>query len=1064
MKRLILSILIVLGMLMPRLSFAEKLHLEKSRINRKLEKKIHPIEQFLSGIGKLDRTSREANKLLVLLVDFQEDSDPQTTGTGKFIQDPGDYPLTFGRPPHDLLFFGNQLEALREYYIAVSYGSFEVDYHIYPQAPITEFEAYTLPHEMSYYNPPGASQELMISRFEEYFQDIFTRADLDTLIHFADYDHFMFIHAGSDWQHDVNGDSPADIPSFFIKVGTGKEVIVDDGIIIDHACNVPEMITQDITTDTDGYETYIYNYGFINAVMVHEFGHSIGFADLYNTMNFTPQVGYYDIMDSGGTPLIGLPGGDNTYYFLEGIYPALPGSWSRIMAFEDDYRARGILKDITEFDLTKPISVLPSSKVFDAAALNDTTAYIIKIPLNDTEYLLVENRQIDPDGDGGTTIWTSNDGRVILHPTYPSPNPNNENNYEYDVLLPGFEGLDVTGEDVRYYGGGLLIWHIDNAILEENDNYINNTVNVRHSSRAVKIIEADDIDDIGNPYSMFWQGTEYEPFFKYMPLIDEDGWFQGWDDEFIVNSSGELEFIGTIFSDELSSTSAPALTTNNGDPSIFSIYDISSYPIDLFQERTISFRFGVRSFDVTEKIAEFDSLKAIGQIGTSLGFPTFPILTEGEINFYSLIDENWADNFGVSLYYVGNSDFPIIPIDNNFDGDSEFYVTDQSQTTAFTIDAISSSQFGSNLSDAPIFIENWDSPTLVIPTLDSLYFIPQNLQMNISNATCSFDGTNLIAATTGNIYLIPDISISGASVQEIEIDDYSPVYRPVSFMDESDYSNNATFVQTDNGDIYKIQNGKANEIFRLSPYTSAQPSQLALGDIFDDGNVYLAFGAEDRIFVITLDGTMASGFPGYLENRVIKPFAYPRIIAFPDETVIVLEEANNGFVAVKTDARQSLKYSFYWARNDVSDQFYWDDNNEYLYYLYADKEHNLFSSYSVDVVQNPIIWNGFRNLDFSIYYGSISPSVVSNDSFTAYAFPNPAQTGEVRFKVLNAETDIKLKIFDIAGNMLHDREVEWEETNSQDIRWNTSKIATGVYFAVIKSSGKIKKVPFAVVN
>jgi M6 family metalloprotease-like protein len=1063
MRKSVLSLLIVLGMLLPSLSFAQKLRLDKSLSKRKSPFKTHPIEQFLSGVGKLDRTSREANKLLVLLIDFEEDIDPQSTGNGKFVQDPGDYPIIYGKPPHDLIFFGDQLEALRQYYLAVSYGTFDVDYDIYPQAPITQFEAYTLPHEMSYYNPQGASNELMISRFEEYFFDAFTVADQDEEIDFSLYDHFMFIHAGSDSQHDVNGDSPSDIPSFYIKVGTGKEVIVDDGIVIDHACNVPETISQDIDSVPEGDKTFVSNYGFINAVMVHEFGHSIGFADLYNTMNNSPQVGYYDIMDSGGAPLIGADL-DDTIYWLEGIYPALPGSWSRIMAFEDDYRARGILKDITEFDLTEPINVLPSSKVFDANALNDSTAYIVKIPLNDTEYLLIENRQIDPDGDGGNVVMTSNDDRVILYPTYPLPNPDNSNNYEYDFLLPGFTRPDQADEYTLNYGGGLLVWHIDDAILAENDNYINNTVNIRHSNRAVKIIEADNIDDIGNPYSMFWQGTAYEPFFKYMPVIDEDENFQGWDDEHIINSNGELEFIGQIFSEELSSTSLPALNNNNGDPSIFSIYDISSYPVELFQERTMSFRFGVKAFDVTEKIADFDSLKAIGQIGTSLGFPTFPVLSEDEIIFYSLIDENWADNFGVTSVYTENSDFPIIPVDINLDDESEYLISSQAQVTAVSLDESTISQFGTDLSDAPIFIDSWATPTLVIPTADSLFFFPYNQKMNIAGATLSFAGTKLIAASNDLIRFIPDPALESGTIQEIKIDGYSPVYRPVSYVDESNFSNSATFVQTENGNIYKIQNGEAEEIFRLSPYTPAQPSQLAIGDIFDDGNIYLAFGADDRIFAITLDGTLAPQFPGYLEHRRIKAFSYPRIIAFPDEAVIVLEEEENGFVAVNTDGHQSIKYSAYWARNDVSDQYYWDDANEYLYYIYADKEHNIYSSYSQDIVQNPIIWNGFRNLNHSIYYDSITPSTGSDESLAAFAFPNPTQSGEIRFKVLNAESNISIKIFDIAGNLLHDRDVNWEETSAQDIRWNTSKIATGVYFAVIKTDGKVKKVPFAVVN
>jgi M6 family metalloprotease-like protein len=1055
--------MIVLGVCLPKLSYANKIHFQKSQNQGNLEFKVHPIEQYLSGTGKLDLNSRSSNKLLVLLIEFQEDSDSQTTGNGKFIQDPEDYPFPFGKPPHDLLFFTDQLEALRQYYIAVSYGLLDLEIDIYPQAPITEFNAYTLPHEMNYYNPPGASNELMISRFEEYFQDAFTVADLDDEIDFSLYDHFMFIHAGSDWQHDVNGDSPADIPSFYIQMGTGKEVYVDDGIMIDHACNVPETITQDLETEVDEYGTYIYNYGLINAVMVHEFGHSIGFVDLYNTMNYTPQVGYYDIMDSGGSTLIGFEW-DGINYSLEGIYPALPGAWSRFMAFEEEYRNRGILKDITEFDLTKPINILPSSKPFDASALNDSTTYYVRIPLSETEYLLVENRQVDPDGDGGTSVWQSDDGRVILYPTYPSPNPNNDNNYEYDVLLPGFEGLDSTEENVLYFGGGILVWHIDNAILEEDDNYINNTVNKRHSHRAVKIIEADNIDDIGNVYSMYWQGTEYEPFYKYKPIIDEDGWFQGWDDEYIINNNGELEFFGTIFNEELSSTSAPALTTNDGSPSIFSLYDISSYPIELFQERIMSFRFGVHSFDVTEKIASYDSLQAIGQIGTSLGFPTFPVLSQNEINFYSLLEENWADNFGVGLNYNGSSKFPIVAYDTDEDGESEYFITDQNESVEFNVDELSTSQFGSNLTDAPIFIDSWAVPTLIVPTVDSLYIDPYDYQLEIGNTTLSFDGTNLIAATEDLIHLIPDPAWENWIIQDIEIDDYSPEFRPVSFVDETNPENNATFLQNEVGDIYKIQNGEIDKLFRLSPYTSDPPSQLAMGDFLADGNVYLTFGAGDRIFAISLDGTLAPGFPGYLEDRVITPYAYPRIIAFPDETVIVLEEDSNGFIAVNTNAQQSLKYSFFWSRNDVPDQFYWNENYEYLYYIYSDTNHNLYSSYSRDIVQNPIIWNGYRNHGYSIYYDSLNPSGASANDFAAYAFPNPAQTGEVRFKVMNAEDDISITIFDIAGNMLENRKVKWSQTAAQDIRWNTSKIATGVYFAVIKSSGNIKKVPFAVLN
>ena len=1057
MKRIILSILIVIGFIYPELSFAQKMRLEKTRFQKPTKLKSHPIERLLSGTGSLDRTSRNSNKLLVLLVEFQEDNNPQTTGNGQFVQDPEGYPIPIGKPPHDHQFFTSQLEVLTYYYDAVSLGSFQVETDIFPQSSPGNFIAYTLPNEMAYYNPPGASQSLMISRFEEYFHDIFTTADQDTLIDFSDYEHFMFIHAGADTQHDFNGDTPADIPSFYIQVGTGKEVIVDNGIVMDHACNVPELITQDIDENSNGVYTSFDNYGVINAVMVHEFGHSIGFVDLYNTMNNTPQVGYYDIMDSGGSGIVGFeyPLYSDSVYSIEGVYPALPSAWSRIIAFEDDFRARGILKDISEFNLKHRIHILPAEKIYDPAVMTDSTAYFVKIPLNDTEYLLVENRQPDPDGDGGNIPIWSEDNRVILAPSsmnMSDPDPN----YEYDYLLPGW--IDETGDT---FGGGLLVWHIDEKILYENDNYTNNTVNTRHSRRAVKIIEADNIDDIGNIYSMFWQGTAYEPFYKFKPLIDEDGYFSGWDDEYILHANGELEFIGTIANDELSSTSQPALVSNNGDPSIFSMYDISSYSIEYNEERVMSFRFGIRSFDVTEKIADYDSIAAIGRVGNIAGYPTFPLLGDNNVVYYSLINENWAVNFGVAQSINLIPEYPIFPVDQDLDGDDEFLFINNNTICSFTPDEIEPFTFSSNLSDIPLMIDSWGNPSMVIPTVDSLYFLPQNQKMNIGNAVCTFDGSKLIAATNEKIYLIPDISIDGASIQEIYLPNYDPIYTPVSYIDMIDPSKNCTFIQTGIGDIYKIQNGIAKEIFRLSPYTSSNATQLALGDF---NGISLVFGAEDRVFAISLDGTLNHGFPAYLENKQITSFSYPRIIAFPDETVVLLQEENNGYIAVNLQAKYVMKYSFYWVQQEQTDQFYWDNYQDKLLFIYADNHSHLYSSYIENITNDPVIWNGFRNNRYSIYSGTDSYNLPITPHLDAYAYPNPAKSGEVRFKIIDARNEINLKIFDIAGNLVYKETVNWNDAYGQDIRWNTSSIASGVYFAVVKTDGKVRKIPFAVVN
>ncbi|MBT3754845.1 MAG: T9SS type A sorting domain-containing protein [Candidatus Cloacimonetes bacterium] len=1065
MKKILLSALIVLVLSIPELSYANKFIIRKDISPTAKELKVHPVQTSLSKPRELDNiNNRNFNKLLVLLIDFQADTLSTTTGNGKFLQDATGYTFPIGRPPHDQTYFALQLEALKYYFKAVSLGDYQAEVDIFPQAVAGEdFTGYTLPHKMSYYNPIGASSELQIERFEQYFLDCFTEADTDEDIDFSQYEHFMFIHAGSDWQHDVLGNSSSDLPSFYIVVGDGKEAIVDDGsVIINHACNIPETIIQDSETIETGSVPVVTNWGVINSVMVHEFGHSLGFVDLYNTMNNTPQVGYYDIMDSGGSTAINL-GVDETgngladiYYEIEGIFPSLPGAWSRIIAFEDSYRARGILKDIEEFTFDSDITILPAEKMFDAEAITDSSAYFIKIQLTDTEYLLIENRQVDPDGDGGAYPWTSADDRVVLYPTYPYPNPSFEPTYEYDYLLPGW-----ISDNYNSYGGGLLIWHIDEKILYENNNYENNTVNIRHSSRAVKIIEADGLDDIGNTSSMFWRGTSFEPFYKYYPSFDEEGWFTGWDDDYILNNNGELEFIGTIFNDRFSSSTKPALVTNDGDPFLFSIYDISSCSIEYGMERVMSFKFGSDLFDFTQKIAVYDSIRAIGFVGNSDNLPTFPVINEDGIDLVSYVNNSWQDTLDVNISYDSTPTQPIIHFDENDDGEDEYYIVDNSELTIFSTYFNEVINYTSPISDAPLYIQNWLTPVLVVPTEESL-FIGEN-EYDFKNAKCIFNGEMLIIASNNSLAFMPDPELTGVLGFQFDIENYDQNYVPIWYEDtNANYS--SLFLQNAVGDVFRIRGNEIEEIFKLSPYTSQIPSQLAIGNILDDGQVYLTFGAGDRVFAITTDGTLALGFPAYLDDKIIKPASFPRIITFNDENIILLEENETGFIAINCDAEVSIQHSFFWERVNNLDQFYWDENIQKLHFIYSDASSNLYSSYLDNIEEDPIIWNGYRNDGYNIYSGSIQYQTNQDDVLNAFCFPNPTRTGEIRIKVNNAKADIDIKVFDIAGNIIWKEIIEKAANNSQDIRIDTSKISSGVYFGIVSSKNEVKKVSFAIIN
>ncbi len=1074
MKKQLIVALILLVLILPAISAAEKLDIVKS--DRKLEftPKIHPLEREFSKPVSPSK-SRGDNKLLVLLVEFNDseliEDNLETTGNGKFLQDPSDYPLTLGKPPHDHEFFSLQLEALKHYYRAASlyYDNvtndvgFDLEYDIYPIPEEGEpFQAYTLPEAMSYYTPVGVDYQVLISRFEDYFQHCFTIADQDENIDFSQYEHFMLIHAGSDWQHDIMGDTPSDMPSFFIQIGTGKEVIVDDGIIIDHACNVPEMISQDIQTETVGDVEFVDGYGLINAVMAHEFGHSMGFVDLYNTLNYYPAVGYYDIMDSGGLGRLTFPVNSNgeidyedyQYIFdLEGCLPVLPGAWSRCLAWGDDFRSRGILKDIGELEFDELIDLNPAEV---KTTPDNDLPYFIKVPLSETEYLLIENRQVDPDGDGGTAVQSSEDKRVILFPTPISDNNPDTVSYEYDYLLPGW--FKSSGEAI---GGGLVIWHIDEELLYENDNFANNTINPSRNRRAVKIIEADGIEDIGNPDvpSWSWRGTEFDPFYKYSALLNDDGDFLNWN--IIESPTGSV----ATHNDSLSGISSPPLTLNNGIPSIYSIYNISSYNLGADQTRQMSFKIGTYLFDNNELLTQKDSIRSIGLIGNSYDFSTFPLVSDQGVDFFTNISGTWLENpFSSSVNLNYSPTLPIVNFDylaDDFNERNEYLIIENNRISFVTPFSSQENppyqlEFSSYLTEPPFLIDG----KLIVSTEEKLFIGSDSL--SIPNAKMTYLDNELVICSNDQIYFIDPSDLQINDI--VDLKDSFGNFDIIAFSDTLVQNNSCSFIQSNTGKLYKISHDKKEKIFNLYPYTDISATNLALGNFTPQGNPNLIFAAGNWVFALNLDGTLLQGFPKYFEEIDFKPYSYPRIINFNSRIILQVETNYDGYLALDINAEEASQFNIFWQKPNWEDQYYLSPYNNGLDFIYADKASNLYASTYGHLGNNDLIWSGYRNNSYSLFSGLLLNETPVDDNLIAYAYPNPAKKGEVKIKVIDDTDQISLKIFDIAGNLVFNRNFDLEYYSQKDIIWDTRKIASGVYYGVVKSGKQSKKIAIAIEN
>ena len=162
--------------------------------------------------------------------------------------------------------------------------------------------------------------------------------------------------------------------------------------------------------------------------LAHEFGHDLGLPDLYDTDYSSQGIGAWGLMGLGSW----LMGGD---------VPAHPCAWSKV------FLGWVKPKEIVAGNFNLNLNCVENSNI-------DT---IIKIPLTQNEYFLLENR-------------------------------------------------DKTGFDQYLPGQGLLIWHID----ESSGKLEHNNINAYEDRKRVDLEEADGRDDLDKNMNF---GDSTDPYF-----------------------------------------------------------------------------------------------------------------------------------------------------------------------------------------------------------------------------------------------------------------------------------------------------------------------------------------------------------------------------------------------------------------------------------------------------------------------------------------------------------------------------------------------------------------------
>ena len=672
-------------------------------------------------------------KVCALKVEFQEDSKESTTGNGKFLQSIQGIdcnPYHIDAPPHDNDYFYSQLKATNNYFKSVSYGNFGLDTLASSVLPINN-SAYLLPNEMSYYYPYN-QDSITEKRLVDLYIHSLEAAYSQDEISFSEYDLIIVFHAGigQDFSLPFLDPTPEDIPSTFVDSKMIEESIgvnsisigssqVSKGIILPESQN---HLNFDISNTMFAGEPDPCEYQFgLNGTLSLMIGFAVGLPPLWDIENGKSRIGIFGLMDQGSNN-------------GRGLIPSPPDPWSRIYAGWE-----------------RPIDIRSNSQINIPKRSKNN---ILKVAINENEYFLVENRNnhfkkgVSIDS-ARFKVYQDTDEYPSFIETLMDSVPLNTDDNGVIVGLPSY--------DLGLPGSGLLIWHIDQRLIEAGiSTYeINKDVN----NMGVDLEESDGAQDIGN--------DSFFPFYDPSSGYFGDMWFFENPEYFRANPQNE----GSLPS--FTKDTYPNTNANNGSKSYLSFENISSALDTMslnvyndikpygFHDSTAFYRFGIKpdNYDNVIIIGGADSLWFKNSISADLKLFFHDINAEKLIvGFQETLTESFLHVFE---YYESSTRFIEYRFNDSYN-DLEFFGSSIIDSLVYPI-------YNENFSDYSFFsAHEWGLHRNSVFGNNFIYQIDENDNGLISRNINESGSINLESISAFSIFGI-DLSLD-AIVNPLVID------------------------------------------------------------------------------------------------------------------------------------------------------------------------------------------------------------------------------------------------------------------------------------------------------
>jgi Secretion system C-terminal sorting domain len=952
-------------------------------------------------------------RILAVMINFQEDNDASTFGNGKFgsiyTQDYGNKILD--PLPHDKQYFESHLEFAKNYFRKVSKGKLNITYTVLPDTLTVSgiMKNYTTLSNSTDFTPLG-----------NFASEVWNLADQHyTSVNFSGYDLFVIFHAGVGRDLTLPGSlgNEKDLPSVYLGQDALKKIygssfagfpVSGGNFHIVNSLILPETENREVSSFG---QTALFQIT-INGLITASIASYLGLPDLFDTNTGLSAIGRFGLMDG------------QSIFSYSGLFPPEPSAWEKIF-----------------LGWAQPVTVSPGTYNIDLTAglyASPADTVILKVPINSSEYFLVENRERDVNSNGSTltillggqtiTKTFTKDATGYYSFAVDSVYGVVTDVDEYDWSLPGW----IT--DTSNYKGGILIWHIDDNVI--NAKIGTDQINTDKTDRGVELVEANGIKVIGEKFTdifgdlVIGEGSYEDYYYKTNP--------------------------GVLYTNRFDKDSRPNSNTHSGANSLIAMSGFSN------SANRMSFN-----------LAYGDSvLKPVFAVSDSNLSNNFTKLTSTGNRFF-IANENLlftSDNLGnitstpISLSAFKPASIFIDSVDYLF-GIKDSFITIARYSASSTVPTIQTINTQKMLSCSPVIDTNGTQKELLVGTINGyilVYKIDPSIPTVIQSTSTMFP--------EGNSYLVKNIvanndyygallvTTSSGSTSLIQDNQKSVTINDIiSQISLTKSHGSYTIIALGNNGFYIISGGVLIRKITLNSFVNS----FALADLKNDGDNYIIYSFGNQVHAINLTGAEAVNFPftntdnqnftGTILTADFEGDNKSEVITFTQDGRIFAIDGGTGKVV--------SGFPISTGKLILASAIY-DDNGKISMAVIDSSKH--FYGWNIGSTAGTPYWaeeNG-NNLNNAFIAGASSIQHI-NEFFPkgkVYNYPNPVYNGQTAIRYYVSENSrINIKIFDLAGDFVAELNNEAQGGYESETIWKVNNIQSGIYLARVEAVGSSGK-------